>query len=464
MFAIASAFIIYFFLLFLIGFFALKKSSASNDFAMGKRSVNYWVTAISVQASDMSGWLFMGYPALIYMGGLSKCWVAIGLSIGMFLTWQFIAKKIRIATEQYNSVTISSYFEERFNDTSGLIRIVSALFCLLFFTFYISAGFVELGRLFESIVSIPYHIGISIGVVVVFYTLLGGFVSMAWVDFFQGLFLLAVLMLVPFLAYLKIGGMQVIVLAAHNTHKNLDILPAWSLHSVKEIIFLAAEWGLGYFGLIHVLTKFMGIDDVSKMRRAQYIGMTWQAIALTCATLIGVIGIAYFPQGLARSELVFVAMVKDLFSPFIAGFILCAVIAAAINVIGAQVLSSASIIVEDFFKRIGSFSSRSLIYTSRLLVLGICLLAYASAWTTTETIFSLVRYAWAGLGCTFGPLLLVCLYTKMTNRYAALIGIIVGGCVGALWSYAAIPAMIAGYCASLLSMLLVAGVAKFITR
>lgn len=458
-----AAFSIYFSILLMIGYMAYQYSKKSSDFILGSRSVNYWVTAISVQASDMSGWLFMAYPGLIYANGLIKGWVAIGLCIGMFLTWQIIAKKLRVETEKYNSATLSSYFEHRFNDTSGMIRTVSAIFCLLFFTFYISAGFVELGRLFESILNIDYHVGISIGAIVVFYTMFGGFVSMAWIDFFQGLFLLAMLLLVPAIALTKVGGLAAVKLAAAASGKTLSILPTFSLATIKDILFSALGWGLGYFGMPHVLTKFMGIDDAKNIQRAKYIGMSWQFLALSGAICVGLVGIAYFPHGLERNELVFIAMVKELFSPFFAGFILCAVLAAAINVIGAQVLSSASILVEDFFKKIGQFSKTQLIWSSRGLVFVICLLACYSAWTTTQTIFNLVKYAWAGLGCTFGPLLLVCLYSKMMNRYAALAGIVCGGVTGAFWPHLGIDidAMIAGYCASLLGMLLVVGLTRF---
>lgn len=454
------AFAMYFSILLVIGYVAYQYSEKTSDFILGSRSINYWVTAISVQASDMSGWLFMAYPGLIYAQGLIKAWVAIGLCIGMFLTWQIIAKKLRVETEKYNSRTLSSYFEHRFGDTSGLIRTVSALFCLLFFTFYISAGFVELGRLFESILNINYHVGICVGAIVVFYTMFGGFVSMAWIDFFQGLFLLAMLLLVPAIGLIKVGGFTAIQLAAEVNNKTLSVLPELSFITIKDILFSALGWGLGYFGMPHVLTKFMGIDDAKNIQRAKYIGMSWQLLALSGAICVGLVGIAYFPLGLDRNELVFIAIVKDIFSPFFAGFILCAVLAAAINVIGAQILSSASILVEDFFKRMGNFSKKQLAWSSRGLVFLICTLACYSAWTTTQSIFNLVKYAWAGLGCTFGPLLLVCLYSKMMNRYAALAGIVCGGMTGALWPHLGIDldAMIAGYFASLLAMLAVTAI------
>ncbi|MBP6217772.1 MAG: sodium/proline symporter [Oligoflexales bacterium] len=454
------AFICYFSLPLLIGFFASRAAKKTQDFALGQRSINYWVTAISVQASDMSGWLFMGYPAIVFAHGCQKIWVALGLFTGMFLTWQLLAKKIRTETEKFNCRTLSSYFESRFEDKTGMVRISSAIFCLIFFTFYISSGLVEMGRLLEAITGIPYTIGVSLGVCVVLYSLFGGFVSMAWIDFFQGIFLLLMLMLVPYLAYMKVGGLEAIRETAHIKNIPLSFLPDSSLGTLRDILFSALEWGLGYFGMPHILTKFMGLNDVSKMKRAQYIGMSWQIIALISASCVGLVGIAFFKEGLPRNELIFIHMVKELFPPFFASLILCAVMAAAINVMGAQVLSSASIIAEDFYKKYFMKSAEAqlsgakrLQNVSRACVLVICICAYASAFTTDKTIFSLVKYAWSGLGCTFGPVLLVALYTKVRHYSVALAGILVGGTVGALWPHDTfIPAMIAGYLASFFSM------------
>lgn len=457
---VVIAFGAYFSILGIIGFLAYWHSRKTADFVLGKRSINYWVTAISVHASDMSGWLFMGYPALVYSRGVPEAWTAIGLLAGMLLTWQYVAHKLRVQTEVYDSKTLSSYFESRFADSSGLIRLISAIFCLIFFTFYISSGLVELGRLFQSLLGISYHVGISIGVMIVFYTLLGGFVSMAWIDFFQGLFLLSMLLIVPVIALAKVGGISSVTAIAHVKNIPLSLLPNFSFSAFIDAMFTSFSWGLGYFGLPHVLTKFMGINDASKMKRAQYIGLTWQLLALVGATLVGLVGIAYFPTTLARPELIFVSMVQDLFSPFFAGFILCAVLAAAINVIGAQVLVSASIITQDFFKRWTSdtYSEKKMAWFSRASVIALCLLAYCSAFTTTDSIYNLVKYAWSGLGCTFGPVLLVALHTNVTSPYVALAGIVTGGVTGALWQHVntTIPSMIAGYCASFLAMGLVA--------
>ena len=390
---ILLAFIVYFACIFCIGLFALKKSKGSRDFSLGNRSTNYWVTGISAHASDMSDWLFMAYPAMIMTTGLMGAWTAIGLIFFMFLNWHFIAKKLRVETARTNSLTLSTFFEHRFGDTSGMIKFVSAFFCLLFFTFYTSAGLVGLGRIFESVLGISYPIGITIGIAVVFYTLLGGYLSMVWIDFFQGLFLLAMILLIPIIALIKIGGFGPIQAIATAKNIPLSLFPDLSFKTITGIIFAAAGWGLGYFGQPHLLTKFMGINNPEEIKKAKYLGISWQILVLFGATLVGLVGLAYFNGGLERKELVFVAMVKDIFPPFIAGFIVCAVLAAAINVISAQILVLSSTLSEDLLKNIiikktahltQAQSQSIIIKLSRLCVLLVCIFAALSAFTTEQ--------------------------------------------------------------------------------
>jgi sodium/proline symporter len=457
-----SAFVTYFSILLTIGYLAYRKSKKTADYTLGNRSLSFWVTALAAHASDMSGWLFMGFPAAIYTRGLVEGWTAVGLTFFMFLNWRLVAPKLRVATAHLHCTTLSTFFEKRFNDTSGLLRIISALFCLLFFMFYISAGLVALGLLFESIFNINYLIGIMIGIITVFYTLLGGYLSISWIDFFQGLFLLVTIVIVPIVAFGHIDGFSSIVAAAQIKKVSLNFFPHVSWTSIQEIIFTAAGWGLGYFGQPHILTKFMGINDVNKMRNAQWVGIGWQIITLTAAVFVGLIGLAFFKEGLADNQLIFVAMVKTLFPSFVAGFILCAIIAAAINVMSAQVLVSASTIAEDFYKKSltahAPYTTKKIARISRYSVVVLCLLAGIVAFFShSKTIYGLVLYAWTGLGCSFGPLLLVALHTKLMNKYAALAGILVGGTTAGLWPLInqTIPAMIVGFFASFIAMFFV---------
>ena len=461
--AILLSFATYFACVIIIGLFALRKSKATTDFNLANRSINYWVTGISAHASDMSQWLFMAYPAIIYTQGMMGCWTAIGLTIFMFLNWQFVAPGLRTATEKYNSLTLSSFFEKRFNDRYGIILFLSAFFTLLFFTFYISANLVGLGRLFHSVLGIDYYIGITLGIIVVFYTLLGGYLSMVWIDFFQGLFLMGVIIAIPLIVLWSMGGFGSVIQAAAQNSLSLSLMPAFSLTTIKDIVFAAAGWGLGYFGQPHILTKFMAIDDVREMKKAQYIGISWMALSMFGATLVGLVGIATFAQGsLVSNELIFVTMVKSLFSPFIGGFILCAVIAAAVNVIGAQILCSTSIIAEDFYKKIivkndarpTPAQQKHISLVARLGVVGMCVFAYIFAFTTTQPLNDLVFYAWTGLGSSFGPLLLVALHSRVQSAAAAIAGILVGGLTAGLLPYvtSAIPAIIPAYIFSFIAI------------
>lgn len=427
---------IYVGILFLIGFISYRGHKTADDFIIGGRSLNYWLTAMAAHASDMSSWLFMGFPAVIFTGGLFNSWLAIGLCLFMLLNWLIVAPKIRVQTEQYNSLTFSSFFESHFHDTSGLIRIFTAILSFIFYTIYISAGIVGLGILVNSLFSIEYHLAISVGIfVIVPYLFIGGYTTLAWIDLFQGLFLLLVIVAVPLIALPRVGGFQGISAAVSAHHLSLSMIPNPSFKSLITILFSICGWGIGYFGQPHIVTKFMGIRQVSHIKKSMMVGMTWQVIALGSATLIGLIGIGYFTQGLHDSELVFVNMVKDLFPSMLTAFILCAVLGATISTMDSQILVLASSLTEDFYKRIfrKTASSKELLWISRLFVLLVAAFSYVIAYFKISTIYSLVFYAWSGLGSSFGPLLIFCLYSKTANKYGAWAGIIVGGVISLIW-------------------------------
>ncbi len=463
------SFFSYFCILLTIGLISHKKLTSSADFIMGNRSLNYWVTALSAHASDMSSWLFMGFPAAIFAGGLSHFWIAIGVMLGMFANWHFVAAKLRTATEETNSYTLSTFFERRFQDPSGTIRILTALISVFFLTCYLSAGLIAMGLLFESVFGIDYFLGISIAtVVVVIYTFMGGFITVAWTDLFQALFLLFVIVLVPLIAFTKLAdGSDSILQAATAKNISLSLVPDASLGSLLAILFLLLSWGLGYFGQPHIITKFMGIRNAKDMHKSKYLGMTWQIIALAGATSIALIGIGFFQTGAIDPQLVFVDMVKLLFSPVVAGFILCAVLAANMSTMDSQILVCASVLSEDFYKHIvrKEASQKQLLQVSRWAVIVVTLVALFLAFNKSSTVLEAVHYAWQGLGCAFGPLVLMALYSSSTNRYGAIAGIVVGGVVSGTWHLVnpfitdmAIQSMIPGFALSLLSIYAVSAV------
>ena len=457
-------FFIYFCVLILIAVFATKKQRSDADFILGNRSLNFWLTALSAHASDMSSWLFLGYPALIFAGGLFNAWAAIGLVFFMFLNWHFIAPKIRTLTEQSNSLTLSAYFENRFGDKSGKLRLISAFMSLLFFTFYISSGLVALGILVESVFGLPYTIGISIGLaIVVIYVFAGGYKTVAYIDLFQGFFLLGVILFIPCLLLYKIGGLSIVLSQIKAKHLTTSLFPDLSLKTFWEIFALSASWGLPYFGQPHILTKFMGIRQVSEMKKAKYLGISWQTIALSAATLLGLVGIYLFPSGLANPERLILEIVHQFLSPLFAGLVLCAILAATTNVMAAQILVVASNLSEDFYKRLfrKDAGSSELLFVSRICVILIGLMAFVIAFFKISTIYELVLYSWSGLGASFGPLVLLSLYTKNINRHGAFWGILNGGLGTAIWHqidqsyHLGIPSLLVGFSLSALSIWIV---------
>jgi sodium/proline symporter len=428
----------YFTILLTIGILSYRKSLSASDFIIGGRSMNYWLTALAAHASDMSSWLFMGYPAVIFTGGLFNAWTAMGLLLFMFLNWQLIAPKIRVATEQYNSLTFSSFFEHRLSDTSGTIRVFTALISLFFYTIYISAGLVGLGLLLENLFNINYSIGILIGILIVIpYVFTGGYVTLAWIDLFQGIFLMCVIIFVPLYILPKMGGWNAIVRVATDKHLPLSLFPNFSGTTWIEIVGMTAGWGLGYFGQPHIITKFMGIRQVTEIHKSKWIGMTWMLLSLSAATLVGLVSIAYFSAGMPQPEQVFIEIVRESFPSFIVGFLLCAILAATINAMSSQVLILSSNITEDFYKRMfrKSASSQELLIVARVGVVIVTLIAFVIAFAKLSTIYSLVLYAWSGLGASFGPLLLISLYSKNVNKYGAWCGILSGGIIAAIWPY-----------------------------
>lgn len=454
-----SAIVIYFLILLTIGYLSYRKSLSADDFIIGSRSLNYWLTALAAHASDMSSWLFLGYPAAIFSTGLLGAWTGIGLIVGMFLNWQYIAPKIRVATEQFNSLTFSSFFESRLGDTTGRIRLFSALILVVFYTIYISAGLTAMGDLLSSLFNMHYGIAILIGILIVIpYVFTGGYTTLAWIDLFQGFFLLGVIIAIPLYLLKDVGGFYGISKSIEMHHLSSSLLPDFS-GKTWLMVASALGWGLGYFGQPHIVTKFMGIKNVSEIKKSKWIGMSWMVLSLGAATLVGALGIAFFNGFLANPEQVFIKMVRNSFNPFIVGLVLCAVIAATINAMSSQVLVLTSSLTEDFYKRMfrQHASSRELLLVSRLGIVIVGAIAFSIAFRKTSTIYSLVDYAWSGIGSSFGPLVILSLYSNRINKYGAWAGILGGGLIAGIWPYfnTSLSSMLPGFISSLLLNIIV---------
>jgi sodium/proline symporter len=442
------AFGLYCAILFAIGIFFYKQNTNQASFALGNRSLNYWLTAIAAQASDMSDWLFMGFPGLIYAVGFSGAWFAFGLALFMFLTWELIAPQLRQQTEQYHAVTLTDFFAKKVSDSSNYIKMVSGFFCLYFFTFYIAAGIVGIGKAFETIFDIPYHQGILIGLAMsLIYTILGGLLAVAWSNLLQGTFLLACIMFVPIYAIItKLNGF------AH-AYQSLNIFGAeysslWPASGILGTILAILKWGPGYFGQPHILINFMGINKAEDISKAKVVGCSWQILALSSAILVGIVGkLMLFPE-LANRELVFIVMVKQMFNPFFSGIILCSILAATVSTINIQSLICATLITDDLLiPALGLQPTDTMkLLLTRIAIFIIPSLSLIIAYNESYNVLDLVLYAWSGLGCTFGPIVIACLYSQNITRMGILAGLFTGAITAVAWPLnGAIPVLIAGY-------------------
>ncbi len=467
-------FVVYFFIVAMIALasYLHNRTSASNNYGqviLGNRSINYFLTALSAHASDMSDWLFMAFPGLLYTGGLINAWVAIGLVGGMWFTWQFIAPQLRRKTEEFDCYTLSTFFERRFQDSSGMLRLISALISIFFFAVYIAAGLKGFGMLTESLFQLPYVIGTLIAMFfVIIYIVLGGYRALAWIDCFQALFLLFMILIVPLVAFGYIGGWQAIVQSAGARNIPLTLFPDTVVGTINALL-LAFGWGVGYLGMPHLLTKFMGISDVKEITKAKYIGLSWQITVFTAAGLVGLIGIAYFPQVLANSEYVFIEIVKDLFSQLFAGFILSAVAGAILSVATAQMLVLVSVITEDFYRNWvrPKATEQELLWVYRVSIVVIALFSFCISLDKTSSINALVSYAWMGFASSFAPLVLLSLHSKIINKYGAYACLIIGGSIAALWPLLnrplygiTVPTAVAGFALSIVGAYVVSCMTK----
>lgn len=464
-FLLILSFITYLLLLLFIGIAATvahaKKSSAA--LLTGDRSINWWVTAISAHAADMSDWLFMGLPAAIYMQGVFNAWVAIGLVLGMFCAWHFLAPALVASAQQSKTKTIVSFFELKYKESTSRISILSACIMAFFFTIYIAAGIKGVGYLLSSTFGLQSHFGGFLTLAVTLgYTLFGGFIAAAWVDFFQGIFLLMALVVTTYFAFAQTGGFPAIASAAQDAGVSLSLFPQDG--NFISIVLGPLAWGLGYFGMPHVLSKFMGARDVSQLYKSKYVGLTWQIIALTSAVVVGLVAMPFFVERLANPELLFISMTLRIFPTFLAGFILCGILSATLSTINAQMIVFAGIMADDLYTKLYDPhpSKATLVRVFRVAIIAVACIAFMISWFDNGTIFNLVQFAWGGLGASFGPLALVSLLKVYANRHGAFYGMLAGGATAIFWrlwgarlSLIAINELVPGFLVGLLVIIVV---------
>lgn len=405
---------------------------------LGGRSLGPAVSALSAGAADMSQWLLMGLPGAIYVSGLVEGWIAIGLTIGAWLNWRLVAPRLRVYTHVSNdSITIPSFFDNRFKENAKILRIVTGIIILVYFTFYVSSGLVAGGVFFESSFDYDYHLGLLVvGGVIVLYTLFGGFLAVSYTDFVQGTIMFLALVSVPIIGVFVTGGIGETIETIKSFDPNLLSLTATA---TATGVISSLAWGLGYFGQPHIIVRFMAIKSAKEIKQARRIGIGWMILTLAGAAATALVGVAYFQKHadvkLIDSEAVFIQMGQILFHPFIAGILLSAVLAAIMSTVSSQLIVTSSALVEDIYKAIfkSDADQKTYIFLGRIAVLVIAIIAGIFAWEKSDTILNLVAFAWAGFGAAFGPTVLLSLYWRKFTSQGALSGMIIGAITVFIW-------------------------------
>ena len=454
---ILIAIIIYMAVMVGIGFAVADKNKTSGDFFLGGRTLGPFVTAMSAEASDMSSWLLMGLPGLCYLGGVKETfWTAVGLIVGTYLNWLFVAKPLRKCTISFgDSITIPEFFTNRFKDKTHLLTIISVFFIVLFFTIYTASGFVACAKLFNSVFGLKYHIGLVIGLVVILsYTILGGYLAVCTTDFIQGALIFVAFVFSAVIAVVSLGG-PAEAMAKVSDFSVRAVNGQFGAEMAKKFIdnksfsamsvISALAWGLGYFGMPHIIIRFMGIRSNAEIKTARRVGTVWMVIAYIGTFIIGSLGTVYLAGGdLANplmilsggaEETVFSATMQQMYPAFIAGLFLCAILAASMSTADSQLLSASSAVSLDIYKGLinKDADEKTVMNVSRITVLVIAAIAFVLSLNPASSIFGLVSYAWAGFGSTFGPLVLLALFWRgMTNK-GAIAGLIAGGVTVVLW-------------------------------
>lgn len=455
---IFASFSFYLALMLAIGFACSKRMKNLGDYYLGGRKMNKWVVALSAQASDMSGWLLMGLPGAVYVSGLSAAWIGVGLAAGTYLNWKIVARRLRKYSQVCgDAITIPDFISNRFRDESGMSRLVAATIILVFFTFYTASGFVAAAKLFSSVFDISYAAALWAGAaVVVAYTLLGGYMAVCWTDFVQGLLMFFAIVIVPSLVVCEAGGLSAAVGRLESINPGLLGLFTDARTGVTcGWIALAScmVWGLGYFGMPHILVRFMSIGDPAEVKGARRIAMTWVFVSLCAAVALGLAFHLFLEQRALTladvgndPEKCFLVMIRTIFSGgyaarLFAGVLLSAILAAIMSTADSQLLVSASSFSNDIYKRLvrKNASDRELVAVSRLTVAAVAVVAALLSTNAGGDFFAvvmkMVSFAWGGFGASFGPLILLSLYWKRVNLAGAVAGMVTGATTCFVWKF-----------------------------
>lgn len=452
------AMVVYLGVMIYVGARLSSKNNSVGEFYLGGRKLGPLVTAMSAEASDMSSYLLMGLPGLAYLSGVADVgWTVIGLATGTYLNWLFVAKKLRRYTEKTNSITVPQFFSDRYGDDRHVLSLVAALVIIIFFVPYTASGFAACGKLFSNLFNMPYMTAMLLSAaVIILYTSLGGFLAASITDFIQSIIMTAALLIVLFFGIHSAGGWDSVVANAQSMAGYLSLTHTYdaATGTARPYTFLTIvstlAWALGYFGMPHILLRFMAIEDDQKIRISRRVASIWVVISMGIAVLIGVVGRGMTANGaieeLSDSEQIIVEISKLLSKysipcALIAGIVLSGILASTMSTSDSQLLAASSSVTNDilsgfFHLKIGD---RKMLRISRLSLIAIAVIGIFFATDPNSNVFKIVSFAWAGFGACFGPVVLLALFWRRSNRYGALAGMISGGAMIFIWKFAVRP-------------------------
>lgn len=459
---IILAIVIYLGYIIYLGVKMAKKNKSSDDFYLGGRKLGPFVTAMSAEASDMSSWLLMGLPGVALLNGLAgnttgfaeAVWTAIGLAVGTYINWLIVARRIRIYSEKTKSTTIPAFISDRFGDKAGFLTAISAVVIIVFFIPYTASGFSAIGKLASSLFGIDYHAAMLVGaVVLVAYTICGGFLAASTTDLIQSVIMTVALFVVICFGIENAGGMANVKEAILGIDGIESLGQYFNIFGTdgKSYGFLPVvstlAWGLGYFGMPHILLRFMAIEDEKKLTLARRVASVWVTISMGIAIFIGVLGFVFatnngvLTEGFDSENIIIViadAIASlDTFAALLAGFIIAGILASIMSTADSQLLAASSSVSENIVKRFlwKNMSERTQMWLARATMLVIAIIAAFLAWDSNSSVFRIVSFAWAGFGAAFGPIVIFALFWKRTTKWGALAGIISGGVMVFVWKY-----------------------------
>jgi len=445
--ALIIAFVVYLIILVLIGIWSSRLNKTLDDFLIAGRKLGTWPVAISAEASDMSGWLVLALPGRAFMYGISAIWTAVACALGTLFNWSVIAKRFRRFTEKLRALTIPDFLEDRYKDDTHTIRAISTVIIAVFMVAYVSAQLVASGKILSETFGWSYHIALILGFgIITFYTLVGGFFAVAWTDVFQGMLIVVILLVLPIIGIIKLGGFEAVFSSIGQVDINA-VSPTYGYGGILFILFAFASmaWFFGYPGQPHVLTRYMAVKSEKKLWNSTLIGMVWVIISLWGAILIGLVGLAMF-KGISDPEKIMPMLATALLPEWVAGIVIAAIVAAIMSTADSQLLVATSSVVEDVYHKLinKKANQKKLLFYSRIFVLLLSIIAFMFAIPgENSAIYFLVAFAWGGLAASFGPVIILSLWWKKTTKTGAIAGMLSGMVTVFIWDKSGITSFLA---------------------